>query len=68
MLKRVLKSFVISALLVSTAVAISNYAQAQSSGTGGGSSKGSSYGSSSTTEPGTGGGADAGHKKKDAGH
>jgi hypothetical protein len=81
--KRLLRSFVIGALLVSGAVAISTYARAQSgtgsgsSTTGSGSSTGSTSsqtgstssqtGSGSTYDTGTGGGADAGRKARDAG-
>jgi hypothetical protein len=95
--KRLLRSLVIGALLVSGAVAISTYARAQSgtgsgsSTTGSGSSTGSTgsqtgstgsqtgstgsqtgstssqTGSGSTYDTGTGGGADAGRKARDAG-
>jgi hypothetical protein len=84
MVKRLLKSILIGVLLVSGAVALSNYARAQNPGTGGSSGTGStdpsrnssqtgsvtgsgSMGSSYSTETGTGGGADAGKKAKDAG-
>jgi hypothetical protein len=95
MVKRLLKSILIGVLLVSGAVALSNYARAQNPGTGGSSGTGTdpsrsssqsgsyepsrsssqtgsatgsgSMGSGYTTETGTGGGADAGRKVKDAG-